>query len=63
MEEHPLRILIYFDISIDSEEEENLLLAHHTVWDAIVVLNKDVVILNMSLPIASAIVPEQYKDS
>ncbi len=59
--ERPLRILFYYDISIDDREEERLLLEHYSDWDLIVVLQKDVIILNMSLPI-SDILPEQFKN-
>jgi len=59
--QRPLRILVYFAASIKEEEKQALLTKYHSVWDAILVLAKDVIILNLSLLIANAIVPDQYK--
>ncbi len=57
----PLRLLVYNSETIDVDEKNALLMEYYSVWDAIMVVEKDTIILNLSSPIANAVAPDQFK--
>jgi hypothetical protein len=53
--ERPLRILYYFESKIDPNVRERLLLEHRQVWDMILIIQNNELILNRYLPAVSAL--------
>lgn len=47
----PFRLLVYFKRSIETSMMENLLTRYYNVWDAVFLVNEELVILNKSLPV------------
>jgi hypothetical protein len=58
----PFRLLVYFDKSIDDVVMEELLTQYSKVWDAVLLVDKEELLLNRNLPFVKSLFEKELQD-